>query len=112
MEFDMFKIEVFIPEEYVDNLREALNNIGALTVGGNYDSCMSKTKVVGYWRPLDNANPFNGEVGKLCTAEEMKVEFCSNNDKIKQVIEIIRKVHPYEEPVINIIPVLHYKKFI
>ncbi|NFK10975.1 cytochrome C biogenesis protein, partial [Clostridium botulinum] len=60
MEFELFKIETFIPEEYVKKLREALNHIGALTVGGNYDSCMTISRVKGSWRPLGGYTPFNG----------------------------------------------------
>lgn len=33
MDFKFVKFEVFIPEEYVDKLRDALNEIGALTIG-------------------------------------------------------------------------------
>ena len=36
------KIEIYIPEEYTQKLREALNDIGALGIG-NYDNVMSQT---------------------------------------------------------------------
>lgn len=63
MEFNFFKVETFIPEEYLKNLRKSLNDIGALTIGGNYDNCMAISKVTGSWRPLQGADPFKGEVG-------------------------------------------------
>lgn len=106
VEFNNFKIETFIPEEYLEELRTSLNDIGALTIGGNYDSCMSVSKVTGYWRPLQGASPFEGNVGELCEAEECKVEFCCRKEVIKEAVEIIKKVHPYEVPVINTIPIL------
>ena len=40
MNFTLVKIETFIPEEYVNSLREELNKIGALTIDGIYDYCM------------------------------------------------------------------------
>lgn len=106
MEFNNFKVETFIPEEYLKDLRRNLNDIGALTIGGNYDNCMSVSKVIGSWRPLNGANPFEGEVGEICEAEECKVEFCCKKEVLKKVIETIKKVHPYEVPVINTIPIL------
>lgn len=107
MDFKYVKFEVFIPEEYVDGLREALNKIGALTIGGNYDNCMSVSKVIGSWRPLEGADPFNGKVGELCKAEECKVEFTSKKELAKQIMETIISVHPYEVPVINMLPIIN-----
>jgi len=107
VDFQFVKFEVFIPEEYVDKLRQALNEIGALTIGGNYDSCMSVTKVTGYWRPLEGADPFNGRVGELCQAEECKVEFSSRRELAKETMQTILKVHPYETPVINVLPIIN-----
>ncbi len=105
MDFKKVKIEVYIPEEYRDKLREALNNIGVLGVG-NYDNVMSVTKVTGYWRPLKNANPFDGEINKLSKADEDKIEFATDIKNIENAVKVIKEVHPYEEPVINIIPLI------
>ncbi|MCY6369371.1 cytochrome C biogenesis protein [Clostridium ganghwense] len=107
MQFNIFKIETFIPEEYVKELRRSLNDIGALTIGGNYDNCMSVYKVIGSWRPLDGADPFEGTIGEICEAEECKVEFCCKKEIVKKAVDTIKKVHPYEESVINIIPILN-----
>lgn len=106
MELNNFKIETFIPEEYLKELRKSLNDISALNIGGNYDNCMAVSKVTGYWRPLQGANPFEGEVGEICEAEECKVEFCCKREVLKEAVKTIKKVHPYEVPVINVIPIL------
>ncbi|MHB9946011.1 cytochrome C biogenesis protein [Clostridium botulinum] len=111
MEFELFKIETFIPEEYVKKLRKTLNYIGALTVGGNYDNCMTVSRVKGSWRPLGGSTPFNGDIGEICEAEECKVEFCCTREVLKNTITTIKKVHPYEIPVINIIPILNSFEF-
>lgn len=107
MKFKYVKFEVFIPEEYVHQMREALNDIRALTIGGNYDNCMSITKVTGYWRPLEGAEPFNGTIGKLCEAEECKVEFVTEKHLVRKAMDTIIEVHPYETPVINMLPVIN-----
>lgn len=106
MGFKKVKIEVYIPEEYRDKLREALNDIGVLGVG-NYDNVMSVTKVTGYWRPLKNANPFDGEINKLSKASEDKIEFATDINNVENAVKVIKEVHPYEEPVINIIPLIN-----
>jgi hypothetical protein len=106
MEYNFFKIETFIPEEYLKELRKSLNEIGALSIGENYDNCMAVSKVMGSWRALRGAHPFEGEVGEICEAEECKVEFCCSAQVLKSAVDTIKKVHPYEEPVINIIPIL------
>lgn len=106
MKCKYIKVETFIPKQYVNKLRESLNDIGALTIGGNYDNCMSVSKVSGSWRPLDGAHPFNGEVGEICEAEECKVEFTCRKEILKKTVAVIKEVHPYEVPVINALPVL------
>lgn len=106
MDFQLFKIETFIPEEYLDELRERLNKAGALSLGGNYDSCVVLSKVTGCWRPLEGSNPFIGEIGKLTMEEEIKMEFNCRAETLKETLKIIKEVHPYEEPVINVLPQL------
>lgn len=101
----MYKVEVFIPKEYIEELRDELNKVGACRVG-NYDNVMSIFDVRGYWRPLEGATPHNGEKGKINEGTECKVEFRCENIHIRAVASIIRKIHPYEEPLVNIIPVL------
>lgn len=106
MENKIFKIETFIPEEYVNELRKELNEAGALTIGGNYDNCMTTSRVIGYWRPLKGAQPFMGIENELCTAEEIKVEFCCKFEVMQKAVDVIKKVHPYEQPVINVLPLI------
>ncbi|PHD47370.1 cytochrome C biogenesis protein [Bacillus toyonensis] len=106
MQFTEVKIEVFIPEEYVEMLRDALNKIGACKTG-KYDHCLSYSSVKGYWRPLDSASPFNGEIGQICKGQECKVEIKCKRVLVKSALEIINEIHPYETPINYIIPILN-----
>ncbi|MBR1437546.1 MAG: hypothetical protein IJ587_03315 [Synergistaceae bacterium] len=99
------KIEIFIPESHLEILQEALRNCGAGHIG-KYDSCMSYSRVTGTWRPLEGARPFNGKIGEVCTAEEIKAEVTCRIEEADGVIEAVKKIHPYEEPVINVIPLI------
>ncbi|ERJ11846.1 divalent cation tolerance protein CutA [Haloplasma contractile] len=106
MEIKQAKFEVYIPEDYFLKLHNALNEIGALTIG-DYDHCLSTTKVTGYWRPLEGADPYDGKIGEISKAEELKVEFRCSEKKVLEAISVIRKLHPYEKPLFNVIPVIN-----
>jgi len=99
------KLEIFIPKTHLDALRDALRSVDAGVVG-NYDSVLSYSIVHGNWRPLLGANPYDGEIGVLCEGEEYKVEVRCHAEKLAQTIAAIKVIHPYEEPVINAIPLL------
>ena len=69
------------------------------------------TKGIGTFKPVNNANPHIGEKGKLEFVEEEKLEVICNVDKVKSVISVIKKVHPYEEPAIDIVPLIDESYF-
>ena len=106
MEFTEVKIEIYVPQDYVIPLRDALNAVGAGHIG-EYDHCVSITQVTGYWRPLENANPFLGEIGEVCEGSECKIEIRCKRELIAEAVSVIKEIHPYEEPVINIVPLLN-----
>lgn len=99
---ECYKLEIFIPKTHFESLQQALQQVDAGHIGA-YDSCLSVTPVTGYWRPLPGAEPFNGQVGRLCCAEEYKVEVCCKKEALKETLTAVKQVHPYEEPVINVI---------
>lgn len=105
MNLKKLKLETYIPETHLIQLRDALCDEGAGKIG-NYDSCMSYSRVSGTWRPLEGANPYNGRVGEISEGEEIKVEVVIRAEQAHDVVEAVRRVHPYEEPVINLIPLL------
>lgn len=103
MNFEFCKLEIFIPKTHFEQLQKALQDADAGHVG-DYDSCLSFSEVQGFWRPLLGSNPYDGEIGKLCYGTEYKVEVLCKAVNVKKTIAEIKKVHPYEEPVINVIP--------
>lgn len=93
----VYRFETYVPLTHVDVVKEAIAAAGAGKYG-DYDSCMWCTKGIGQFRPLDNSNPFIGKHGELELVEEMKIECIVNSNCIKDVIEALRKAHPYETP--------------
>ncbi|MEA2067465.1 MAG: cytochrome C biogenesis protein [Thermotogota bacterium] len=106
MEYKYVKFEVFIPAEYVETLRNKLNDAGACSLG-KYDNCISFSLVEGYWRPLEGSNPYKGKVNYVESGKEGKVEFICEKKYINNVVEVIREIHPYEEPMYYIVPIIN-----
>lgn len=97
-----YKLEIFIPETHFSILRDALRSVDAGHIG-NYDCCLSYSKVIGMWRPLANTSPYIGKENEISEAEELKVEVTVREEILDETLKAIKAVHPYEEPVINVI---------
>ena len=103
MEFSYCKLEIFVPESHLEQIRAALASVDAGHIG-RYDGCLSYHPVTGCWRPLDGAQPYLGQAGALCAAPELKVEVTCPTERVEAAIAAVKAAHPYEEPVINAIP--------
>lgn len=104
------KIIVTIPIENVEEVRNAICEAGAGIIG-NYTHCSMSTKCIGTFKPNDNANPYIGKNNKLEFVEEEKLEVVCDVNNVKNIISKLREVHPYEEPAIDIIPLLDEVNF-
>jgi hypothetical protein len=105
--FTYIKLEIFVPQEYALKVRDELAKIGVGVIG-NYDHCVALTTVRGFFRPLQGADPFEGEVEKISEVAEYKLEVNCKRELVEEAIKVIRRVHPYEEPLINVIPLANY----
>ncbi len=101
--FRYCKLEIFIPETHLSVLQEALREADAGHIG-RYDCCLSYSPVTGCWRPLEGTAPYLGTVGEVCAAPELKVEVTCPTERVDEVVEAVKRVHPYEEPVIHVLP--------
>jgi hypothetical protein len=105
--FTNVKLEIFVPQEYALKLRDELAKIGVGRLG-SYDHCVAISPVLGYYRPLPGADPFEGQIGKISEIKENKIEVNCERALVKEAIKVIRSVHPYEEPLVNIIPLANH----
>ena len=110
IEINKVKIIVTIPIENVDEVRNAICEAGAGVIG-NYTHCSMSTKCVGTFKPTDEANPYIGEKNNLEFIEEEKLEVVCDVNIVKNVISKLREVHPYEEPAIDIVPLINESFF-
>ena len=105
------KISVPIPVDNVKEVREAVCKEGAGIIG-NYTFCTTSTKATGTFLRNEKSNPYIGEKNKLEFVEEEKLEFVCDVENVKNVILSLRKAHPYEEPAIDIIPLIDESEFV
>lgn len=106
---EKYKLEIFIPKTHLKQLQKVLQGVDAGHIG-NYDSCLSYSEVISTWRPLDKAKPYLGKLNKISKEPEMKVEVICLKEKLNKTISAIKEIHPYEEPVVNIISLLDIKE--
>ena len=102
---ELVKLVVFVPESHTQIVREAMGQAGAGKIG-NYSFCSFSTKGTGRFKPEQGAHPAIGKVGELEEALEERIEVACEKNKVKQVIEAIKKAHPCEEVVIDIYPMI------
>ncbi|MFA5829037.1 MAG: hypothetical protein WC843_00870 [Candidatus Gracilibacteria bacterium] len=106
MDFKFVKIVVFTPLTHADQIREALAKAWAGQIG-NYDSCSFSSRGIGRFRPLKGAKPFIGEMEKLEEVEEERIEVICSKENLEATLAAVKEAHPYEEPAIDIIPLLN-----
>lgn len=112
MNFNINKVKIFVtvPKENLEEVRKAMCDAGAGIIG-NYTFCSTSTNSVGTFIPNDDANPYIGEKNKLEYVQEEKLEVICDISKVKEVVRELRKVHPYEEPAIDIVPLIDETEF-
>ncbi|AMP20145.1 hypothetical protein AZF37_02240 [endosymbiont 'TC1' of Trimyema compressum] len=89
------KLEFYIPKENEKTVFQALYSLGAGAFN-NYDSCSFASKGFGSFRGLENSSPI-GKVGELTIVNEVKVEMIIPKNKAVEIVETLKRVHPYEE---------------
>ena len=100
----MYKFFVFAPRDpkIIRTIIDAAAKAGAGKIG-KYNKCAFITEGIGTWEADKDAHPHLGEVGKLENIKEVKIEMQCSDDCVKEVLRAIKKVHPYEEIVIDVI---------
>lgn len=100
------KIVTYVPESYIDTVRQAMWNVGAGSIG-DYNQCSFSSTGSGTFCATESCNPFVGNIGKLHIESELRLEMVVPKDKCNRVVSAIFSSHPYEEPAIDIIPLLN-----
>lgn len=92
----LYKLVVYTPLEYNEQVRQALSKAGAGWIG-NYSDCSFQVKGTGAFKPQEGTDPFIGTIGKLERVEEIRLETIVYEQKLSSVVKAMIKAHPYEE---------------
>jgi hypothetical protein len=102
---DLVKLVVFVPEAGSERLRKALGEAGAGYIG-KYSFCSWSVSGTGRFRPEEGAVPHIGTAGELETVAEERIEVTCRRELAREIAQVVRSVHPYEEVVIDLYPML------
>lgn len=108
LQSETYLLVIGVPPEYEAAILEAIAQGGAGVVG-DYTHCAFVWRGEGHFRPGPNAKPAVGEVSTDNAIPEIRIETTVTHDRLKGAIAAIKAAHPYEEPVIFIIPILDWR---
>ena len=101
-----YKLVVYIPVDYVEQVKSAIFTAGA-GKQGHYDQCCWQTLGKGQFRPLAGSDPFIGAESKVNgtveQVDEYRVEVLCEEASLEGVVQALKAAHPYEEPAYDVI---------
>jgi dinuclear metal center YbgI/SA1388 family protein len=98
----LYKLIIFCPVTHAEEIRQALGNAGAGTIG-DYEGCSFSSAGIGRFTPVEGAIPFIGEVDKGEEVKEERIEVVLPGPLRGKVLKAMLASHPYEEPAYDLI---------
>ncbi|MSR30418.1 MAG: Nif3-like dinuclear metal center hexameric protein [Gemmataceae bacterium] len=95
------KVTTFVPKENVEALAAAMFQAGAGVIG-NYRECSFRLPGTGTFFGEDAASPVVGQKGRREFVSEERLEMVCPEEKLPEVVQALRKNHPYEEPAFDL----------
>jgi len=92
----LLKLVTFIPEDHLEDVREAVFAAGAGHIG-KYDKCSYNLSGSGTFRAGEEADPYVGSPGEFHTEKEVRFETILPKHLKNQVVKALIDSHPYEE---------------
>jgi hypothetical protein len=99
------KLVVFVPEDALDALRDALFAAGAGRIG-DYERCSWYTAGTGTFLGGEGTAPAVGAAGVEERVPEYRLETVYPAAAHEAVVAALRAAHPYEEPAFDVYPLL------
>ncbi|MBC1293100.1 Nif3-like dinuclear metal center hexameric protein [Listeria booriae] len=103
------KMAVYTPDFAEESVRLALVNNGAGKVSDLYSECTFSMDGTGRFLPGEEANPTIGEPGKLEEVQEVRIEAIFPRSEMDRIMKAVKIAHPYEVPVIDVMPIENIK---
>ncbi|HRL12815.1 MAG TPA: hypothetical protein PKX07_13110 [Aggregatilineales bacterium] len=105
MDGERVYIALTAPEDSVEAILDAIAAAGGGIIG-EYTHCAFTCRGTGYFKPSADANPHVGARQALNAVDEIRIETFAPRERASAVVQAIRAAHPYEEPVIYVLPLL------
>ncbi|MFD2863483.1 Nif3-like dinuclear metal center hexameric protein [Mucilaginibacter antarcticus] len=90
------KLVTYVPNNHVDQVRNALFHAGAGNIG-NYSECSFNAPGAGTFKGNEDSDPYVGEPGKRHTESETRVETIYPANLESKILMALMLAHPYEE---------------
>ncbi len=100
-----FKVVVFTPDSDREAVMAGAFEAGAGQIGA-YRECSFAIPGQGTFFGTETTDPAVGEKGRRETVQEMRLEVVCPEEKLAEVLASIRARHSYEEPAIDVYPLL------
>lgn len=110
MEFQQVYVVTTVPETHLNGVLDALADAGAGVIG-HYTHCSFTLAGTGRFKPDAEAQPAVGMNEQINTEAEIRVETFCSRDRVRAVTAALRAAHPYEQPVIYLLPILNEADF-
>ncbi len=105
------KLIVYIPNNYVEIVRNAIFKAGAGKIG-NYTNCSYSSNGIGTFIPIKKSKPFIGNKNFINNINETKLEVIFPKYFQNDILDKLYQSHPYEEISYEISSILNNNKYI
>jgi hypothetical protein len=99
------KLVVFVPEEALEAVRDAVFAAGAGRIG-DYERCSWYAAGTGTFLGGEASDPTVGERGREERVAEYRLETVFPVEQQDKVVAALRRAHPYEEPAFDVYALL------
>lgn len=90
------KLRFYVPNDHVQKVQNALFDVGAGRIG-QYDQCSFVSEGIGGFRALEEALPFVGTHHQRHHEPETQVQLVFEKHIEQHMVQVLKKVHPYQE---------------
>ena len=105
---EIYGISVNVPASHLEELMDAVDSVMD-PLYPNYRRSFCYWPVKGTWKTMEGAQPYNGKVGEITVADEMRLKFVCRKEDVGAVLRKIDEVHPYEEPAVDVVPQIAWR---
>ena len=102
---EMYKLVVFVPVAHEQDFMTSFFETKAGDIG-SYSCCSFRNKGNGTFKPEPSSKPLVGNIGEISQTDEVRIETVVRKIDLIDVIDHLRKNHPYETMAYDVYPLL------